>query len=142
MSWRKEKHFQIVSATYSTKFKWGACIINQGRVDEFGDFWDASDSRPIHVKKASALLKALISVKHDVKNKRVYIYCDNQAVVCAWNNQGAKDLKRTLVMKDIFEFTVNEIIDLGIQFISSVDNSADSESRRDTLSDSKISPGK
>ena len=45
-------------------------------------------------------------------------------------------------MKDIFEFTVNEIIDLGIQFISSVDNPADSESRRDTLSDSKISPGK
>ena len=63
-------------------------MINQGQVDEFGDFWDDSDSRPIRVKEASALLKTLLSVKHDVKNKRVYIhvYCDNQAVVCAWNN--------------------------------------------------------
>lgn len=60
MSWRKEKHFQIVSATYSTKFKWGACIINQGRVAEFGDFWDASDSRPIHVKKSLCIVEGFI----------------------------------------------------------------------------------
>ena len=39
-------------------------MINQGRVDEFEDFWDASDSRPIHVKETAALLKALLSVKH------------------------------------------------------------------------------
>ena len=55
-------------------------MINQGRVDEFEDFWDASDSRPIHVKETAALLKALLSVKHGS------IYnCDNQAVVYAWN---------------------------------------------------------
>ena len=49
-------------------------MINQGRVDEFEDFWDASDSRPIHVKETAALLKALLSVKHEVKTKgSIYI---------------------------------------------------------------------
>lgn len=32
---------------------------------------------PIHVRKASALLNALLSVKDRIQNKRVDIYCDN-----------------------------------------------------------------
>jgi hypothetical protein len=52
VSWRKEKHFQIVLATDSSNFKWEAFMVNQGRIEEFGDFWDNNDTRPIHVKEA------------------------------------------------------------------------------------------
>lgn len=53
----------------------GACIINQGRVDEFGDFWDASDSRPIHVKKASVCIVEgfIICETGGKKQKGLYI---------------------------------------------------------------------
>ena len=117
VSWRNEQHLQVVLATDSSCFKWGAFMLVQGNVQEFGDLWDSEDQRPIHMKEADALLNALLSVKGQVANHRVDIYCDNQAVVFAWNNQGLRDSNLTAIVKAIFEFTVKENIDLRLHFV-------------------------
>jgi hypothetical protein len=68
-------------------------MIIQTRIKEFGDFWNNNDIRPIHVKEATELLNSLSLVWIGFKTKELtYIHnSDNQAVVCAWNNQSAKD---------------------------------------------------
>lgn len=45
------------------------------------------------------------------------------------------------MVKDIFEFTVKENVDMRVQSVSSEYNNTDGESRRVTLSDSQLSPG-
>ena len=141
-TWRREQHLQIVLATDSSLFKWGACIILRGKEQEFGDFWEAMDERPIHVKEASALSFALQSVVDQIMDKRVDAYCDNQAVVAAWNNQGARDSALNSVLKEIFHLSCQKNFDLRLHYINTKENPADKESRRLSRSDCRLSDDK
>lgn len=67
----------------------------------FGDYWKPKDTRPIHLKEAEAALKALESLEKEIQNYRVDLLADNQAVKCAWQNQGGKDNQLNGIMKRI-----------------------------------------
>lgn len=67
----------------------------------FGDYWKPNDTRPIHLKEAEAALKALESLEKEIQNYRVDLLADNQAVKCAWQNQGGKDNQLNGIMKRI-----------------------------------------
>ncbi|VDI64552.1 Hypothetical predicted protein, partial [Mytilus galloprovincialis] len=139
--WRDEKHLQVVLASDATPYKWGSFLVHQGKTKEFGDFWiqGQNSEEAIHVKEAFALLNTLKSVQSQLMDHRVDAFCDNMAVVKAWENQGGRDPSLNAVLKDIFYFTHEFNISLHVHFIASADNPADKESRRMSKADAKLS---
>ena len=75
-------------------------------------------------------------------DKRVDAYCDNQAVVAAWNNQGARDSALNSVLKEIFHLFCQKNFDLRLHYINTKENPADKESRRLSRSDCRLSDDK
>lgn len=56
-----------------------------------GDSWEADMvSLPIMVLEARALLNVLKSFSDKIKGHMVDAKVDNQALICAWNNEGPK----------------------------------------------------
>ncbi|CAG2246538.1 unnamed protein product [Mytilus edulis] len=141
-SWRLETHLQLILATDSSLFKWGAFMICKEVTVEFGDFWNKNDSSPIHVKEANALLHSLCSVKERIIDSRVDAFCDNLAVVNAWSNQGGRDPSLNGVLRKIFTLSKTVNMDLRLVYVSSSRNPADRESRKLRLSDAMLSPMK
>ncbi|VDH90424.1 Hypothetical predicted protein [Mytilus galloprovincialis] len=94
--WRDEKHLQVVLASDATPYKWGSFLVHQGKTKEFGDFWiqGQNSEEAIHVKEAFALLNTLKSVQSQLMDHRVDAFCDNMAVVKAWENQGGYRLRQ------------------------------------------------
>lgn len=129
-TWREERHLQCVLATDSSAYKWGAFLLQPSKQQEFGDFWNSKDSRPIHVKEAQAVFNALSALKDTISDHRVDVFCDNMAVVKAWSNQGARDPSLNSVLKDLFVLTFDRNLSLHMQYVQSESNPADKESRR------------
>ena len=64
MTWRCEKHKQIVLATDASLFKYGAFVLSGDLSNlQFGDYWEENDDRPIHLKEADALIKVFSILK-------------------------------------------------------------------------------
>lgn len=83
--WRPERHLQVSISTDASLYRYGVAIMSgKDKGEAFGDFWAKGDIRPIHQKEATAVLKALQSLKLDVQDHRVDLFVDNMAVVCAW----------------------------------------------------------
>ena len=130
LPWREERHVQVVMATDSSRYKWGAVIYQktEGPV-EFGDLWVGDDDRPIHLKEAEGLLKALKSVTDATKNCRVDAFVDNMAVLHAWENEGVRNRELTEVIKLIFLHIQANNISLRLHYVPSASNPADFPSR-------------
>lgn len=62
LSWREERHLQLPLFTDSSKFKWCAMVMLRRKEVEMSNLWSVGDSRPIHLKEASALYCALMAV--------------------------------------------------------------------------------
>lgn len=124
-------------ATDASLFRWGAIIENDLRL---GDFFSDNDTRPIHLKEAEALYQTLSAIRQDLENHRVGAYVDNQAVVAAWEGEGCRCSELTKFVKMIFEITREKNIDLKVHYISTISNPADTESRKLSLQDCKLSP--
>ncbi|XP_062568476.1 uncharacterized protein LOC134230659 [Saccostrea cucullata] len=138
--WRRELHKQITLATDASLFKYGVSVMSaEQETLTFGDFWDSNDKRPIHLKEAEALIKALQSLDSAVHNHRVDIMTDNTSVIAAWENQGARNKPLNDIMKSLFTLTYNHNIDLHLTYIASNQNKADAPSRSISLTDSKLS---
>ena len=138
--WRFELQKQITIATDASLFKYGISVLTgeqQGL--QFGDFWENCDDRPIHLKEADAIIKAIKSLGLSVRNHRLDILTDNQSVIAVWENQGGRDKLLNDIMKDLFKLVCENNIDLHLQYISSSLNVADAPSRLLSLSDSKLS---
>lgn len=129
-SWRNEKHLQITVASDASKFKWGALVDVKGQQIVCSDYWRNEDDRPIHVKEAQALFNALCSVKDVVKNHRVDAYVDNLACVYGWESMSGKDPALNRIMKSLWNFSVDNNMDLHLLYVKSEDNPADCHSRR------------
>lgn len=129
-SWRNEKHLQITVASDASKFKWGALVDVKGQQIVCADYWRNEDDRPIHVKEAQALFNALCSVKDVVKNHRVDAYVDNLACVYGWESMSGKDPALNRIMKSLWNFSVDNNMDLHLLYVKSEDNPADCHSRR------------
>ena len=120
--WRKEYHEKIVIATDASGFKYGVAILSGD--ENFSDFWDAGDNRPIHVKEAYAILMAFASLAERVRDKRVDILTDNQAVIKVYENQGGMS-GFAQYYKEIFNFVSSHNIDLHLYYVPSKLNDAD-----------------
>lgn len=138
VSLREERHLQLPLFTDSSKFKWGAMVMLQGKEVEMSDFRSVDDSRQIHLKEASALYCALMAVQDTLKNHRVDAYVDNTALVRVWENQGRKDISLNRIVKDLYQVTYINNIDLRLHYIPSKCNPADAPSRKLTFLDSML----
>ncbi|KAJ8311269.1 hypothetical protein KUTeg_011179 [Tegillarca granosa] len=88
------------------------------------------------------ILWRLKPFKGPVKNSRIDIYCDNMAVVGAWNNHGASDPALNKILKEILVISQESNIDLHLFYFSTKDNPADIESRRISMQDVKLADEK
>ena len=146
--WRSEKHVIVEISTDASGYKWGAVLHNQNKTnDVVGDYWDTSDTSPIHVKdtspihvkEAKALLNALKAFSKELSQHRVDARVDNMAVVYSWNGLGAKDPSLNDVLKQIFQVTQVLNIDLKLNYVASESNLADFPSRSLSNTDCTIS---
>lgn len=72
----------------------------------------------------------LCSVKDVVKNHRVDAYVDNLACVYGWESMSGKDPALNRIMKSLWNFSVDNNLDLHLLYVKSNDNPADRHSRR------------
>ncbi|KAK3106944.1 hypothetical protein FSP39_003582 [Pinctada imbricata] len=139
MPWREERHLQLVLATDASDFKWGATVVLKGDNLKMGDFWERDDSRPIHIKEAQALIKTLTALEGSICNHRVDAFVKNKALVSVWERQGRKDPSLNRVIKELYEITLRNNVDLHLVYIPSKENPADEPSRSVSRSDSTLS---
>ena len=136
LEWKREKHLSVQMYTDSSLFKWGGLIHFPEKTEEISDYWpDEMRSNHIMVLEAKALLNVLSSVKERIKHHRIDALVDSQPLLNSWNNQGSKNSLLNSVLKDIFQFTLDEDIILNLSFVGSKSNLADDESRRLDKSD-------
>lgn len=83
----------------------GSFLLQLHEHQEFGDYWNSWDSRPIQVKEAQAVVNVLPALKNTISHYRVDVFCDNIADVKAWSNQGARDPALNTVLKELFVLT-------------------------------------
>lgn len=131
LKWRPESHYQLYLATDASSCRYGVSLLSgENEGTSFGDYWKPNDTRPIHLKKDETALKALQSLWTEIQNHRVDLLTDNQAVKCAWQNQGGKDNQLNGIMKQIYIFqVVFEKIVLQMHFIPPKLNPANRPSR-------------
>ena len=76
-----------------------------------------------------AINKMLLSCFDEVRNARVDVQVDNQAVIHAWYNQGGRISELNNAMKVLFSTTVALNVLLHLLYVRSADNLADGPSR-------------
>ncbi|MES9880230.1 MAG: reverse transcriptase domain-containing protein [Sedimenticola sp.] len=141
LKWKSEKHLTLSVSSDASLFKWGgvATLPEKGEV-EISDFWQDNMKRfPIMVLEAHALLNVLKSFAPSLGHGRVDANVDNTALIAAWNNEGCKSPELNVVLKEIFNFTVEHDIYLNLIYIPSAENPADGPSRSITKLDSMLS---
>lgn len=132
--WRDERHITFSLATDASKFAWGAVFGEES----FQDYWPATDHRPIHLKEADALLRALEAQSAKIKNHRVKVLVDNMAVVQAWQHEGCKNLNLNSLITKVFKLVTKLNVDLKVIYVKSSENPADAPSRNLSLLDSRL----
>ncbi|CAG2231232.1 unnamed protein product [Mytilus edulis] len=138
---QEDKRIASLVADWAKSRKYESCdkVVENTRAKVQNDNPGQNSEEAIHVKEAFALLNTLKSVQSQLMDHRVDAFCDNMAVVKAWENQGGRDPSLNAVLKDIFYFTHEFNMSLHVHFIASADNPADKESRRMSRVDAKLS---
>ncbi|KAK6166305.1 hypothetical protein SNE40_023034 [Patella caerulea] len=138
--WVKEEHLVLCLSTDASNFKWGAEFILNSKKQYFGDYWRSSEiDYPIMIKEALALLRALICIRHDVKDYRLDVNIDNKPLLDSWKKQGSRSSILNNTLKDIYFILQEFNIHMNLVFIPSSDNPADGPSRAFLKSDACLS---
>lgn len=139
VKWWSEKHNQLFLATDASSYRYGVAVLS-GKLKgvAFGDFWEEGDKRPIHLKEAEALLKAVQSLGLEIKNHRLDILTDNKAVLFSWQNQGSKNRDLSCIMKQIFQYLFEHNIEMNLEYVPSKANLADEPSRLVDIQDTML----
>ena len=139
LPWRLEHHRQIRLFSDASSYAWGGCL-GQGPIYvSTSDYWDASTQRHgIVVKETLALANVLLAFGPKVRNSWVDVFTDNQALVKAWQSQGARSPAFSTALKAVFSAMCGLNVDLHLFYIPSANNLADSPSRRLTLQDAQL----
>jgi uncharacterized protein YukE len=104
------------------------------------DYWDAqAHAKDITVKETLALAKVLSSFSQTIGNAWVDVFTDSQALIKAWQRQGARSHAFSQSLKEVFQVMTSLNIELHLFYIPSADNPADGPSRRLSLQDAKLS---
>jgi len=84
-----------------------------------GKSWEGNETEEL-ISIKETVLEALLSVQDNVKNKRVDEKVDNQNMIMAWENQGARslDLNRAVVRLWELTRTVQLNVDLHLQHVT------------------------
>lgn len=128
--WINERHAVLSLSSDASNYKWGSIVKSVSINATCSDFWtDDYIDRPIMIKEAVALLNSLLSLKSDIKNKRVIAKVDNNAVVHSWHNQYSKNQELNGILKKIFQLTYEQNCALTLEYIPSAHNPADFPSR-------------
>ena len=139
LPWRQEKHVNVFMFTDASATGWGGTLLSPIATNT-SDYWVGVErSWDIATKEAFALDRMLLSHRDSLRDSRVDVYIDNQAVIHAWNNQGGRGAMLNNALKKIFFTTVDLNVALRLIYVSTVDNLADSPSRRLSYSDSRLS---
>ncbi|KAK3105648.1 hypothetical protein FSP39_002589 [Pinctada imbricata] len=137
--WFQERHVTMTLSTDASNYKWGAVLHVDRENVTFSDFWSPSEyGDNIMIKEAKALLNALKSVHSRIRNTRLCVNVDNQAVVEAWKNQYSTNDMLNSILKEIYKMVMEVQCLLTLVYIPSEDNSADEPSRKLSKNDCKI----
>ena len=134
--WKEERHVDLEIATDASGFAWGASIADEEIIH---DRWSKEDRRPIHMKETEALINTLDSIPDRMRNRRVDVKVDNQALIKAWERNGAKNKDLNDLLKVLFTKVTALNCELHLSYISTSENPADAPSRRSSLADAKLS---
>ena len=138
-TWRKETHSQITIATDASSYKWAGKVMTGEAVGlEVHDYF-TDLAEPIHVKEAQAVLKTLQALQDSLKDCRVDLLTDNQALIAAWQRQGSKSKTLNDILKSLFSITIRLNLDLQMQYINTSINPADAPSRTLSSRDAMLS---
>ena len=104
------------------------------------DFWGSDLAEVnINVKEMWAIAKVLESLPPDIRDCRVDVQVDNQAVIHTWMGRGGRSRELTKVAQHIFQLVTQRNILWELSYVPSKSNPADSFSRSLSKSDSMLS---
>jgi len=129
----------IEMSTDESGYKYGASVMLGADIVILGDYWEESESRPIHEKEADAVLKSLQSLGSVLLDSRVDVWTDNMAVVGVWENQGGRSEPKNSIMKGIFGFVSQYNVDMHKSYVPAKMNEADGPSRVINAGDTMLS---
>lgn len=139
LPWRSEYHRQITLYSDASNFAWGGYFPGawSGCIS---DYWDPNDfSNDIAVKETLALANVLSSFKDSIRDSRVDVFVDSQALISSWERQGSKSPALFRALKQVFFVSSPLNIDLRLFYVPSADNLADFPSRRLLRQDAMLS---
>ena len=90
-------------------------------------FWLAG--LPIHCKEAYVILAAIESYGSQYYRSRLLVWCDNRAVVDAWNGRGSRDLPLARILRQLCDYCHDHGIHLTIKWVDTENKLADQPSR-------------
>ena len=102
LHWREERYLQVKTATDASQSGWGGVISMPPR-QETSDYWSKDEMMfDIATREALAVDRVLRAFRDLIKDSRVDVMIDNQAVMHAWNNQGGKSRDLNNAIKALF----------------------------------------
>ena len=90
--WRSEKHRVLSVSTYDSLSRWAGVIHCSPNDIELGDFWDFDRGlkQTSILRKCGRLPKVLQSMPHEVRDCRVDVQLNDQAVIHTWQGRGGR----------------------------------------------------
>lgn len=138
--WRDEKHCVLSVSTDASMSRWAGVIHCQPGDVTLGDIWK-SDLVEVNtnVKEMWATAKVLESLPLDIRDFRIDVQVDNQAVIHTWTGRGGRSRELAKVAQHVFKLVTQRNILLELSYVPSGSNPADSFSRSLFKSDSMLS---
>lgn len=132
--WRRERH--VVCSVSTDASMSGYAVVDKEGVLITRDMWQEGDGRPIHVKEAEAVKRAVEALGRDAQNGRLVVKVDNKAVVDAWwNYGGSRDNSLNDILKQVWTLARIHNLDIRLEYVASADNQADEMSRSRNIGD-------
>ena len=104
--WRLEKHVAIEISTDASQSRWAGVMYRQPIDLVLGDFWEAPLTKEnINIKEFWAVAKVLEALPAEIRDCRVRVQVDNQAVLHTWMGRGGRARGIYPVAKRIFHST-------------------------------------
>lgn len=126
LPWRDERHIRVTMATDASDYGWGFAGLTGVAPQQASDYWSPEEQElDISTKEALAMEKMLLACREQLKNARVDVLVDNQAVVQSWNNQSGKSATLNKALKRLFFTTSRLNVLLHLEYIPSKENPAD-----------------
>ena len=136
---RRQQHLSFTMSSDASEFAWGAYMDLPSGPASIRDYWEARHMpKDIAVKEALAILLALESMADALWDRRVDVFCDNEALVLAWAGLKASSRDLVKVLKSLFAMCCEFNVLLKLHWIPSAANPADGPSRHLSRADSAL----